>query len=289
MAQVSLALVRHQGPMLKAMGNIFYHSVIPQKKGQKYNASEEKLEIEMRLPCDELVDQYCDWLGVERNAEIPPHFFCQWAIPYAVELGKKLPYALHKVLNQGVLIRQYNPLMRGSHIVMNVRIKSIEEQENKDKVVFAFDMHGLKGEKLLYCEITSVVVKKSANKVASKNTFELPDKKHLQGSWQANSQDGLNFALLTGDFNPIHLNSMLAKAMGLSGKILHGFASFAKTYELLKAHKVDFSQIQMSFLRPVKLPSILDVYCVQSQADDSDEIQVVDAASQKLCLIGKIN
>ena len=63
----------------------------------------------------------------------------------------------------------------------------------------------------------------------------------------------MQFALITGDFNPIHWSSLIGKLSGLPSKILQGFGSFARTLEQLKLDQI--AQVDLRFLRPVRLPS----------------------------------
>ena len=47
------------------------------------------------------------------------------------------------------------------------------------------------------------------------------------------SRAGLEFAFLTGDFNPVHWVRRYARAAGFASPILHGFAMMARTMESL--------------------------------------------------------
>ena len=54
-----------------------------------------------------------------------------------------------------------------------------------------------------------------------------------QGQWYATQHDGFKFALLTGDFNPIHWISLAGKLSAFKMKVLHGFGMFVRSYEQL--------------------------------------------------------
>ena len=74
------------------------------------------------------------------------------------------------------------------------------------------------------------------------------------GLWHAETDDGLRFALLTGDFNPIHWCGPLARRSVFRGMVLHGFGSFVRSYEVLTRQGVPFDEIDVRFVKPVPLP-----------------------------------
>jgi len=76
---------------------------------------------------------------------------------------------------------------------------------------------------------------------------------------------GLDFAKLTGDFNPVHWVPRWAKAFGFRNVILHGFGTMARAIEALNrgllAGDVDaLQEIDVRFTRPLVLPARVGVY-----------------------------
>jgi acyl dehydratase len=84
----------------------------------------------------------------------------------------------------------------------------------------------------------------------------------LLSQWTLRRQDGRVFALLTGDFNPVHWSSPYARAMGFKTTILHGFASMARVYAALEAalgpRKLEV--LDLRFTRPVTLPGRIAIF-----------------------------
>jgi len=83
-------------------------------------------------------------------------------------------------------------------------------------------------------------------------------------------RDGLAFACLTGDFNPIHWLSPYAKMAGFGRTILHGFGTLARSMEIMNQvlwsrdiHRL--SSIEVRFTRPLRLPNQVGVYLKQNQ------------------------
>lgn len=67
---------------------------------------------------------------------------------------------------------------------------------------------------------------------------------------------GWDYAKVSGDFNPIHISGVMAKAFGLPGKLAHGWYSvsmFASVIERIK--NISVKKIDVQFQKPVLLPN----------------------------------
>ena len=81
---------------------------------------------------------------------------------------------------------------------------------------------------------------------------------------------GLDFAKLTGDFNPVHWVPRWARAFGFRNVILHGFGTMARAIEALNrglfAGDVNaLAEIDVRFTRPLVLPARVGVYVRDNQ------------------------
>jgi acyl dehydratase len=76
---------------------------------------------------------------------------------------------------------------------------------------------------------------------------------------------GLEFAKVTGDFNPIHWLPRYARAMGFRNVILHGFGSMAFATEglnrgLFAGNTHRLRRFDAMFARPLVLPATVGLY-----------------------------
>src|SRR5262249_1216443 len=78
--------------------------------------------------------------------------------------------------------------------------------------------------------------------------------------WKLNSDAGVEFGKLTGDFHPVHWVPRWEKAFGFKNTILHGFGTMARAIEGL--HRARFAgdvnaieEIDVRFTRPLVLPA----------------------------------
>jgi hypothetical protein len=76
---------------------------------------------------------------------------------------------------------------------------------------------------------------------------------------------GFEFALLTGDFNPIHWVRPYARSVGFRSTILHGFGTLARAVEALnrgpfQGDPTRLRSIDVRFTKPLVLPARVSVY-----------------------------
>ncbi|MDQ1622779.1 MAG: hypothetical protein QOH19_1197 [Actinomycetota bacterium] len=92
--------------------------------------------------------------------------------------------------------------------------------------------------------------------------FTVPDPTAL---WQLGVDTGRAYAAVSGDFNPIHLSVLTAKALGMRRSIAHGMYLASRALADVGAAKGDAFSWDVSFEAPVFLPArvALDISTVQ--------------------------
>jgi len=90
------------------------------------------------------------------------------------------------------------------------------------------------------------------------------DAEELQ-RWRLPANAGLDFAKLTGDFNPVHWVPPYARAFGFRNTILHGFSTMARAMEGLQrtlfAGSVRAIRVlDVKFTKPLVLPAKVGLY-----------------------------
>ncbi|MCM0615833.1 hypothetical protein MOD31_07345 [Paenarthrobacter sp. TYUT067] len=90
---------------------------------------------------------------------------------------------------------------------------------------------------------------------------------HPTALWQLNLDTGRSYAAVSGDFNPIHLSVLSAKALGLRGSIAHGMYLASRALADVGAVKADSFAWNVSFEAPVFLPARVALDITTLQAD----------------------
>ncbi|MGK0306062.1 MAG: acyl dehydratase [Gammaproteobacteria bacterium] len=121
----------------------------------------------------------------------------------------------------------------------------------------------------------------------------------LNTTWDLSSSLGRQYAKVSGDFNPIHLNKWLAKLFGFKQHIIHGMLT--KSYCISALQKVtpslflDAFEVNTTFKQPVYLPSEVTL-SVQPYEYESSHAELhfkvvgkqINHQQQPLHIIGKI-
>lgn len=84
--------------------------------------------------------------------------------------------------------------------------------------------------------------------------------------WQLGVDTGRSYAAVSGDFNPIHLSVLSAKALGLRGSIAHGMYLASRALADVGAVKAEAFTWDVAFEAPVFLPArvALDISTTQA-------------------------
>ena len=100
---------------------------------------------------------------------------------------------------------------------------------------------------------------------AKKEVARVPDDARELAYFKLSANAGLDFAKLTGDFNPVHWIPGYARAFGFSNVILHGFGTMARAIEGVNrgVFAGDVTRIKRwtcRFTKPLVLPARAGLY-----------------------------
>jgi acyl dehydratase len=73
--------------------------------------------------------------------------------------------------------------------------------------------------------------------------------------WKLGADLGRRFAAVSGDYNPIHLYPLTAKAFGFPSQIAHGIWTKARCVAAMESRLPDAVTIEVEFRKPVVLPT----------------------------------
>nr|WP_315250418.1 MaoC/PaaZ C-terminal domain-containing protein [uncultured Duganella sp.] len=263
MSGVPYRLLRHQLPMLltgaRVVGHTLLNALLPASRPPDHDEQHAATRIApvtrvIAAPPAALVEAYQAWAGAHgKQGELPPHMMSQWSLPLVGALLLRMPYKLTSVINQGVALRIHGPLPRNTPLHVSAAVEQIEETPGRIKVVVAV-ITGTAGQpSLVEARLHMSFLLPGPRAARSMREADAPQWTSI-GQWSADASDGLRFALLSGDFNPIHWCGPLARRSVFRGLVLHGFGSFVRSYELLRQQGMHFNEIDVRFVRPVPLP-----------------------------------
>jgi acyl dehydratase len=278
---IPYGLLRHQDEMLRMGGRILMHTALRALRPTSTSAAAPSpagiapIKRGIDAPPEELVEHYihwaCAWAGTASryDRELPPHMVSQWSLPLVGELLLRLPYRLAGVINQGASLRVRGPLPRDTPLLVGAAIERIEQVAGRTKVVVAITTGTARQANLVEARLHMSFLPPGPRPPRAAQERPPEPQWRTAGLWHADADDGMRFALLTGDFNPIHWCGPLARRSVFGGTVLQGFGSLVRSYEALEPGS--FNEIDVRFVRPVPLPcSALSVQVAPADSADAD-------------------
>jgi acyl dehydratase len=241
-----------------------------------------------------LVHDYVRHVGGEPASYpklLPPHLFPQWVFPLQARALEGVPYPLQKVLNGGCRIEVRAPLPADRPLVVATRLDAIDDDGRRAVLHFLATTGPEDEPEALVVRLQAVVPlatsagDKRDDADRKKERARVPTDARELAQWKLGARAGLEFAILTGDFNPVHWVPPYARAFGFRSVILHGFSTMARTFEGLR-HGLRASPrvLDVRFTRPLALPARVGLF---TRAHDGvREVFVGDAAGAPAYLRG---
>ena len=254
---IPIHLLRFHGAILRATGRIALRGVFAPKVKSEISPVHQIIAA----PPAALIEHYLAWCGAADRYpnSLPAHMVSYWGLPLIAQILLQTPYALTKVLNQGVTLRINGELPRNQPLHCKAFVALQLEEQHRTRLSVTVQTGTEDSPNIAEATLHMAFIHRPRPSSSNSNSAKIQrvDDPQLNwntlGTWSATAHDGLQFALITGDFNPIHWSSLMGKLSGLPSKILQGFGSFARTLEQLKLDQI--AQVDLRFLRPVRLPS----------------------------------
>lgn len=276
----NLAQLRHQGPVLAALGRAAL-GTLKEKLGQGPAAGAAAVPgPELRetvAPRDKaLVAAYLRSVGGDPRAyggALPAHFFPQFAFPVLSKVLAGSGYPLARGMNGGCRLTMEAPLPADEPLFLAAHLASVDDDGARAILTQALVIGTVSTPAAVTVEVRLFIplarpekARGGAGKAAKKKEkSRVPDDARELAGFRLKPRDALDFAFLTGDFNPIHWIPAVARAAGFKNTILHGFATFARAIEGLNAALFAgdprrLRSIDVRFTRPLVLPAKVGLY-----------------------------
>jgi len=268
---VPLSFVRHQLPMLNAIGRTaaaaVRHRVQPPRGTPPLPGPLLTARVPPRDPI--LVDAFLEHVGSPAgtwDGALPPHFFPQWVFPLLSRALEGLPYPPLGMLNGGCRLVINKPLPMGEALDIEVQLTDIVDDGRLAIITERCVTGTTSAPNALEIEFHPIARlaskgRSKASEAPKKDKPIVPLGAREIGHWKLSARAGLEFALLTGDFNPIHWIPAAARAAGFKSTILHGFASMTRVVEaLVQGDGARLGELDVRFVKPLVLPAEVGAY-----------------------------
>jgi hypothetical protein len=257
-----------QGPVLAALGRAALSSVLPPGRGS-FEAPGPWVEATLPPRPAALIDAYLRHVGGDPAAYrgvVPAHLFPQWSFPLAARTLAGLPYRMVRVLNAGCVLEPRAPLPSGEPLRVRARLASVDDNGQRALITHEILTGTASCPEALRAELRAYVPLAPGREGGARRARPVvPPRARQLAVLRLDGEAGLDFAKLTGDFNPIHWLGPYARASGFRSPILHGFSAFARAIEAIHREVLGgdprgLRRAEARFVRPLPLPAEVGVY-----------------------------
>jgi acyl dehydratase len=279
---VSSRHIFEQGATIGALGRVALSALSQQISGQKPSGSPQVPGPEIRATyaprSPELVRDYIRHVGGDPagyKGVLPAHMFPQWGFGLGGQALQGVPYPMAKVLNGGCNLELRAPLPANEPLEVTARLENIDDDGKRAVLQQRVVTSTPSVKDALIADMFAIVPlgsKEKQNGAAGKNgkkdkkeAQRVPDDAREIGYFKVGPKAGLDFAKLTGDFNPVHWVPGYARAFGFPNVILHGFSTMARAIEglnrgLFAGDTTRITKWTCRFTKPLVLPARAGIY-----------------------------
>jgi hypothetical protein len=214
-----------------------------------------------------LINDLVRWSGGEPRAYrgvVPPYLFPQWGFPLQSRTLDGISYPLARILNAGCRMTVHAPIPADEPLQLSAQLTGVDDDGRRAILHQRLVTGTASTPEALTCEFQALVPLRRGDGKKKERPRVPRDVKELD-RWRLGPRAGLEFALLTGDFNPVHWIGPYARAAGFRSTILHGFATMARTIEGLNrtvwaGDVARLKVLDVRFVRPLILPAKVGLY-----------------------------
>lgn len=256
-ANYPLSYLKLHWPNIRSMGWAALRNANPVTRPKALPALPLHMESRVDALPNGLIDDYAAWAGAPASryaSTVPLHLCSQWAMPMLAELGRNAPYNLLSLLNQGLRMQVHSATPRNEALHLVGTLMDVTEEPDRVRIHTRIEAFSVDGQPRVTLDSYSTVPRGRPQKKAAQPKRKEPEFTTV-GHWNASEDDGLRFAMLTGDFNPIHTLKAVGKRTRFKGCILHGFGQLARSLEALHNGGHFFSDLDVRWIKPLPLPS----------------------------------
>jgi hypothetical protein len=279
----------HQRNMLVSLGNVAVDSLVERfrQAPRRLALPGPEVSTHVAAPPDALIDDFLRHIGAEARdyaAIIPAQMFPQWGLAVALRALRGCGFPLVKMLNGGCRIESNAALRRRQELTVRARLLRVNDDGRRAVLCQRIVTEQVGAPEALVAEVYGIVRLPAERVLAAQSSRQpvyLPAGARRIEEWSMGRDAGLEFALLTGDFNPLHWLAPYARAMGFRTTILHGFAAMARAYVGLERAFAPrrLRLLDVRFVQPITLPARLSLYV-------EGERVFVGAAGESVSLTG---
>jgi acyl dehydratase len=200
------------------------------------------------------VAAYAEVCGFGRKETLPltyPHVLA-FGLHMAVMTDGEFPFPAIGTVHLENSITQHRPVAASETLQVTARPVRLRPHAKGQLFDIVTQVHSV-GE-LVWEETSTFLRRGPAQEGSADPGMQLEQVPSSGIEWRLGADLGRRYASVSGDYNPIHLYTVTAKAFGFPRHIAHGMWSTARCVAMLEPRLPDAVRVDVAFKKPVLLP-----------------------------------
>jgi acyl dehydratase len=204
---------------------------------------------------------------------VPHTYFATWGL---AELAKslvhaRLPLNFARVIQAGSRVRIHRMQRVSEPSRFSATVETVVRTGKRVRIEQQLTTMTLDGVPLATHTLALVLPDRDAGSFQGNKPETVPLDSRSISTFSLSPSTSWRYARLSGDFNPMHWFSPFAKLIGFDAPIAHGFHLMARTCHAAIEHLAQgnaqrLRKIDISFRKPIPLPTLLHLYATQPQS-----------------------
>ncbi|MGG5172551.1 MaoC family dehydratase [Pseudarthrobacter sp. J1738] len=250
----------------------------------------EVADVEIDL---EKLTAYQKLFGLPVSDAVPSGYVHVLGFPLAVSLMTKdeFPLPLLGMIHLQNRVEHFGKIERSQRMDIRSWAENLSGHRAGTKVDLVVEVRAAHSDDLLWRGISTYLAKGVFLPGIDKPTTQPPKTDFAPPNptavWRLGADAGRAYAAVSGDFNPIHLSSLSAKALGLRTSIVHGMYVASRALAEIGTSASDSFVWNVSFEAPVFLPATVGVRIeAEEENGPAADVAALEGNAPKMLFVG---
>ncbi len=244
------------------------------------------------------VTEFAHLMGEPARDVLPSGYLHAFAFPVAmsVMVAEDFPLPLLGMIHLRNEVEHLAPVLFTDELWVRAWARDLTGHKSGTQVQIVAEIHNAEGTRLLWRGVSTYLAKGVYLPGLDKPTVSGPRLEFVPptptAQWRLGVDTGRAYAAVSGDFNPIHLSVLTAKALGLRRSIAHGMYAASRVLATVPLAKPASFNWDISFDSPIFLPATVSLEVLDSRTGDgqwlSSEFTAWNAHSARRYFSGSV-
>lgn len=267
--------------MLPVYGRAMLGMLPTRRKSSAHVPSRQLTSTSVIDPQD--VAEFARTIGARVENTVSPAYLHVLGFPLSMRLmtDPGFPLPVMGMVHVRNVFTQYRPVLVGEEVTVAVRVAA--PRQHPRGTVIDLQATGQVEGRHVFAEASTYLAKgqtlpgAAPARESDRAEFTAPVPTAI---WRLKKSIGLQYARVSGDYNPIHLNALAGKAFGFPSSIAHGMYTAARALAAADVRLPAF-EWTVEFARPIVLPATVAFRTTEDERQGTKESAVWDPKTGK--------